>query len=308
MKLPWPFAPQPVPSSNTNDPAAATTAATPPSPLSGTSVVSASYTNNGNGNDLSHQEQHEWDELIRQALNEPQSPLTTPPTTADLEKGIHPMIAFGLTAALVAHGAILFSLPPVLRGKGAPFLPTSTKGLNVMFEQLRHHPSIVSKLNRTTRIGSSPKQHTRHPSSLTFVDLGSGDGRVVFRAARENMFQTSVGYEINPVLHIWSMIRKILSPKYHSSTQFYRQDLWSVNLSNANVVAVYGLHPIMDRLGAKMQQELKPGSIVVSNVFTIPGWTPSSLSLSSLSSSSSSVGKNNVHVYTIPDCFQNERH
>ena len=69
------------------------------------------------------------------------------------------------------------------------------------------------------------------------------------------------------------------------------QDLWSVDLSRADVVAVYGLHPIMDRLGAKMKEELAPGSIVVSNVFTIPGWK------------SSTVGSN-VHIYTVPDCFR----
>ena len=73
------------------------------------------------------------------------------------------------------------------------------------------------------------------------------------------------------VLHLWAMTRKIFQPKYHSSTEFLRQDLWSVDLSKSDVVAVYGLHPIMDRLGAKMEMELSPGSIVVSNVFIIPG-------------------------------------
>ena len=68
------------------------------------------------------------------------------------------------------------------------------------------------------------------------------------------------------------------------------QDLWSVDLSKSDVVAVYGLHPIMDRLGVKLKEELPPGSIVVSNVFTIPGWKPSTI-------------ENNVHIYTVPDCF-----
>ncbi len=40
------------------------------------------------------------------------------------------------------------------------------------------------------------------------------------------------------------------------------QDLWKVDLSRADVVAVYGLHPIMKQLGKKMKAELKPGSIV----------------------------------------------
>ncbi len=40
------------------------------------------------------------------------------------------------------------------------------------------------------------------------------------------------------------------------------RDLWKVDLSKADVVAVYGLHPIMKQLGKKMKAELKPGSIV----------------------------------------------
>jgi len=50
-----------------------------------------------------------------------------------------------------------------------------------MFKELRNQP-IVKDSKR----------------NLTFFDLGSGDGRVVFRAAREGMFHKSIGYEINP--------------------------------------------------------------------------------------------------------------
>lgn len=39
-------------------------------------------------------------------------------------------------------------------------------------------------------------------------------------------------------------------------------DLWKVDLSQVDVIAVYGLYPIMGRLGEKKEQELKPGSIV----------------------------------------------
>ena len=95
--------------------------------------------------------------------------------------GLHPAVAFGLFGALIAHGAIILSLPPVIRGKGAPFLPTASKGLNIMFKELRKQPVILGG-----------------KKNLTFLDLGSGDGRVVFRASREGLFHKSIGYEINP--------------------------------------------------------------------------------------------------------------
>ena len=43
----------------------------------------------------------------------------------------------------------------------------------------------------------------------------------------------------------------------------------------------------MKDLGRKLEAELKPGSIVVSNVFTVPGWKIDS-------------STENVHLYTMP--------
>lgn len=165
------------------------------------------------------------------------------------------LLGVGGTLFLLPHLAILLSLPPVLQRRGAPYLPTFKTKLNVMFDLIRMH------------INQAPTKR-----NLKFVDLGSGDGRVVFRAAREGLFSTSVGYEINPTLHLFAQARKLLTPKYWGqTTQFKCGDLWNIQLQNYDCVAVYGLAPIMDRLGAKMKNELKTGTLVVSNVFQIPG-------------------------------------
>ena len=137
--------------------------------------------------------------------------------------------------------------------------------------------------------------------SLKFVDLGSGDGRVVFRAARENLFNKSIGYEINPALHIFANFRRFITPQYWNNTSFYMRDIWKIQLNQYDVVAVYGLAPIMDKLGKKLEKELQPGSIVVSNVFSIPGWKASDTTVSS--GSGSSKQKEGVFVYQVPHCF-----
>jgi SAM-dependent methyltransferase len=149
------------------------------------------------------------------------------------------------------------------------------------------------------------KVHFQQPNSipkhsLKFVDLGSGDGRVVFRAAREGLFHASVGYEINPTLHLFAQIRKLMTPKYWSNTRFECRDLWNIPLNNYDVVAVYGLSPIMDRLGKKMKEELKPGSIVVSNVFMIPGWKTVA---SCKTENGTELGGKGVYLYRIPESF-----
>jgi hypothetical protein len=50
----------------------------------------------------------------------------------------------------------------------------------------------------------------------------------------------------------------------------------------------YGLGPIMKDLGVKLEQELKPGSHVLSNVFSIPGWHPIS-------------SEDATHIYVVPN-------
>jgi Histone methylation protein DOT1. len=104
--------------------------------------------------------------------------------TPQQQRGLHPAVSFGLAAAFLAHGAILLSLPPVLRQRGAPFLPTASKGLNTMFQEIKKQPVVISGMKTKKK--------------LYFFDLGSGDGRVVFRAAREGIFFKSIGVEINP--------------------------------------------------------------------------------------------------------------
>ena len=106
---------------------------------------------------------------------------------------------------------------------------------------------------------------------------------MVFRADREGLFAKSVGYEINPALHVFANCRRIMTPRYWSSTQFYMRDLWKIQLHQYDVVAV--------RLGKKLEEQLKPGSIMVSNVFEIPGWRVNDMNR----------GKG-VYLYSVPEC------
>jgi len=201
------------------------------------------------------------------------------------------LLGIGATLFLFPHLAVLLSLPPVLQRRGAPYLPTFGSKLNAMFDIIRNHT-----------LQSSYMKEKIAQNTLNFVDLGSGDGRVVFRAARENLFAKSVGYEINPALHIFANFRRLTAPQYWNSTSFYMRDIWKIQLNQYDVVAVYGLAPIMDKLGKKLEKELQPGSIVVSNVFSIPGWKVSDTTVSS--GSGSSKEKEGVFVYQVPDCFR----
>ncbi|GKY95294.1 hypothetical protein MPSEU_000491300 [Mayamaea pseudoterrestris] len=137
-----------------------------------------------------------------------------------------------ITMVMAASGVMAFnvmaliSLFPVLRGRGAPYLPTKRNNLDRMFAQLHSNDDFRKMATDISK--GRPK----------FVDLGSGDGRVVFRAAREDVFSSCDGFEINPMLHGFAQLRKLLTPKYWKLTQFHLGDIWKVDLADVDVVAV----------------------------------------------------------------------
>lgn len=100
-------------------------------------------------------------------------------------------------------------------------------------------------------------------------DLGSGDGRLLFAAAKEGA--TAIGYEINPYLVLYTILKQIITPYGHHITVRWR-NFWSAPLSDASVVFVYLLPWRMHTLEQKLKRELKPGTIIVSNSFIFNNW------------------------------------
>src|SRR3989338_8441711 len=101
------------------------------------------------------------------------------------------------------------------------------------------------------------------------ADLGSGDGRIVIAFARAGA--EAHGFEINPLLVWWSR-RKIRKARLGDRAFIHFHSFWPANLSEFNIVTVFGIDYIMKRLGKKLRRELKPGAKVISFAFPIPDW------------------------------------
>ena len=97
---------------------------------------------------------------------------------------LSPSILFFLGCLGLLHGAMLFSLPPVLKQKGAPYLPTSQKGVTAMFQLIQQHPHVLKRLKQR-------RASVDGGGGLQFVDLGSGDGRVVFAGCQRGQISFS---------------------------------------------------------------------------------------------------------------------
>ena len=96
------------------------------------------------------------------------------------------------------------------------------------------------------------------------VDLGSGDGRIVIALAKAGAL--AYGYEINPFLAARSR-KKIKELGLEKRAFILQKNFWNEDLSGFNIVTVYGIHHIMEKLGVKLSKELKPNARVAFNAF-----------------------------------------
>lgn len=101
-------------------------------------------------------------------------------------------------------------------------------------------------------------------------DLGSGDGRAVIMAATD-FGATSVGIELRYDL-AKRTLERIQKLNITEKTNIVQKDIFTVDLSSANVVFLYLTTSANEKIKPKMEAELKPGTRVVSHDYEILGW------------------------------------
>ncbi len=100
------------------------------------------------------------------------------------------------------------------------------------------------------------------------MDLGSGDGRTVITAAKRGA--TAMGIEYNPDMVELSRANAAKEGVSAKAT-FQKADLFETDLSKANVITMFLLPSINMKLRPKLL-DLKPGTRIVSNSFTMEDW------------------------------------
>lgn len=105
-------------------------------------------------------------------------------------------------------------------------------------------------------------------------DLGSGDGRIVFEAAKLNPTARGRGIEIDEKLV--REARKVASTNGLSDrVQFLHQNAFDADLKDATVIAMWLWPELMRMLRPKILAEARPGTRVVTRTWDLgPGWKP----------------------------------
>lgn len=126
---------------------------------------------------------------------------------------------------------------------GAPYVPSKLKSAKRMIE--------FAHLSKGTRV----------------IDLGSGDGKLLFEAA--SLGAHTIGYEINPFLVAFTNTKSFFSP-YRTRVHAVWKNFWHADVSSADVILLYLIPWKMERLENKLLKETKPGTKIISNSFIFP--------------------------------------
>ena len=101
------------------------------------------------------------------------------------------------------------------------------------------------------------------------IDLGSGDGRTVITAAKRGA--RALGIEYNPDMVELSK-RNAANEGVSDKANFVKADLFESDFSQATVITMFLLPEINLKLRPRIL-DLKPGTRIVSNSFTMGEWT-----------------------------------
>ncbi|HEX7260050.1 MAG TPA: hypothetical protein VF272_03935 [Candidatus Saccharimonadia bacterium] len=141
---------------------------------------------------------------------------------------------FWLAAAVVA----CFGVGAIM---GAPFLPIRNPDIEAALDLAKLKPG------------------------QTIIDLGSGDGRILLAAARRGAL--AIGYEINPLLFAWSLMR---TWPHRRRITIHLMSYWHSKLPPADIIYTFLITRYTAKLDKKLKAELSRPTAVVSYIFELP--------------------------------------
>jgi ribosomal protein L11 methylase PrmA len=103
-------------------------------------------------------------------------------------------------------------------------------------------------------------------------DLGSGDGRIAIAAAKKYGVR-AVGIDIDPE-RIREANENARKAGVGNLVEFRQEDLFKADFREATVITLYLLPDLNVKLRARLWEEMKPGTRIVSHQFDMGTWKP----------------------------------
>ena len=167
---------------------------------------------------------------------------------------MNPVLRHILAVLLAACSALAFAQP---QKAPAAYEPTSgQEGKDVVWVPTSQ--ALVDRMLDMAKV--TPRDFV--------MDLGSGDGRTVITAAKRGA--RALGVEYNPDMVALSQ-KNAEKEGVGGRATFVKADLFETDFSKATVITMFLLPEINLKLRPRILQ-LKPGTRVVSNTFTMAEW------------------------------------
>jgi SAM-dependent methyltransferase len=158
-------------------------------------------------------------------------------------KSFSPLKGVGVAGLLMA--ALAFGQPDL----DVPYVPTPQE--------------VVDEMLRMAQVGPGD----------TVYDLGCGDGRIVITAISKFNATKGVGVDLDPQ-RIKESNENAQKAGVTDRVTFRVQDLFTMSMEEADVLAMYLLPSVNLRLRPQIFEQMKPGSRIVSHDFDMGDWEP----------------------------------
>ncbi len=178
------------------------------------------------------------------------------------------IMAFAMLLATVALAAPALAQQTAkpLRDPDVIFVPTPAE--------------VVTAMLKLAKVG---------PKDVVY-DLGCGDGMIVTAAAKE-FGATAIGIDINPV-RVKEANERVSKAGVTDKVKILNEDLFEAKISDATVVTLYLLQTLNEKLIPKLNKELKPGTRIVSQTFSMGEAYPAEQTVE--------VAGRSVYLWTVP--------
>lgn len=108
---------------------------------------------------------------------------------------------------------------------------------------------------------------------MRVIDLGVGDGRILIALVKACPQISAVGIELDPK-YVKLAKANIRAAGLTKRIRIKHGSFWSEDLTNYDVITIYGIQRIMGRLEKKLKNEVKKSGKVISVYFHFPNWKP----------------------------------
>lgn len=134
--------------------------------------------------------------------------------------------------------------------------------------QQERRPDVIFVPTREVVVDAMLDAANVGPNDVVY-DLGCGDGRIVIAAAKRGA--RGVGIDIDPQ-RIAEAKENAMKAGVADRVEFRQEDLFEADIRSASVVTLYLLPSLNLKLRPRLQEQLMPGTRIVSHDFDMGDW------------------------------------